>query len=135
MSRRAAANLFVLDLSRYADAAQRGHEHQVSAGNADVRRQRGALGADAFLDHLHQQFVAAAKNVLDGRFESRPAAGKELFASGGIAGFFVFIVEFGGIGPGVSAVAATAAARDYRRDRRVFPDRNRPGGSIAARCR
>ena len=69
-----AADRLVFDLPRDADPAQGGHEHQVAAGNADVGGERRALGADAFLDHLHQHLVAAAEDLLDGRLEARPAA-------------------------------------------------------------
>ena len=69
-----AADVLVLDLPRDADAAQRGHEHQIAAGNADVRRERRPLRADAFLDDLHEHFVAAAEDFLDRRLEARPAA-------------------------------------------------------------
>jgi hypothetical protein len=69
-----AAGRFVLDLPRNADPSQRGHQHQISAGNADVGRKRGPLRADAFLNNLHQHLVATAEDFLNGRFESRPAA-------------------------------------------------------------
>ena len=108
----AAAQDFVLDFPRHADASQGGHQHQVPAGNADVRGERGALAADAFLDDLHQQFVAAAEDVLDGRLETRAAAGIELFALRGVAGR-AFIVEFGGVGPGVAAVSAARPAPGF----------------------
>ncbi len=70
-----AAGLVVFDLARDADAAQGRHQHQVAAGNADVGGERGPLGADAFLDDLHQHFVAAAKDVLNRRLDARPRAG------------------------------------------------------------
>jgi hypothetical protein len=35
------------------------HEHQVAAWNADIGGQGRPLGADPFLDHLHQHLVAA----------------------------------------------------------------------------
>ena len=90
-----------------------GHQHQVAAGDADVGRERRALGADAFLDDLHEHFVAAAEDFLDGRLESRPAAE----AVGGVDGHAGrlrrFVVDF--------------VAR--RRRRRRF------GGAVRADCR
>ncbi len=68
-----AAGLVVFDLPRDAHAAQRRHQHQIAAGNADVRGERRPLGADAFLDHLHQHLVAAAEDVLDRRLDARAA--------------------------------------------------------------
>ena len=70
-----AAGVVVFDLARHADAAQRRHQHQVAAGDADVGGERRALGADAFLDDLDEHFVAAAEDVLDRRLDARPHAG------------------------------------------------------------
>ena len=75
MSRSLQADVFVLDFPRDADAAQRRHQDQVAAGNADVGRERGALGADAFLGHLDEHLVAAAEDVLNGRLDARADAG------------------------------------------------------------
>src|SRR5690606_6381814 len=66
--------VFVFDLARDADATQRRHQYDIAPGDADVGRKRGALGADALLDDLHQHFIAALKYVLDRRLESRPDA-------------------------------------------------------------
>ena len=76
MSRSDAALLVVFDLARDADAAEGRHQHQVAAGNADVGAERRALGADAFLDDLHEHFVAAAKDFLNRRLDARPAAAR-----------------------------------------------------------
>jgi hypothetical protein len=43
------------------------HEHQVAAGQGDVAGQAGALGADGFLGDLHQDFLAFAEDLIDGR--------------------------------------------------------------------
>ena len=69
-----AALAFVDDLARDADAVQPGHEHEVSAGDADVGREGRPLGADAFLDDLDQHLVAAAEDLLDRRFDQPAAA-------------------------------------------------------------
>ena len=68
-----AALAFVDDLAGHADAVEPGHQHEVSAGDADVGRQGRPLGADAFLDDLHQHLVAAAENFLDRRLDKPPA--------------------------------------------------------------
>ena len=99
-----AADGFVLDLPRDADAAQGGHEHQVAAGDADVGRERRPLGADALLDDLHEHFVAAAEDFLDRRLEARPAA------------------------EAVVARPLGARLRPLRRTRRPRPTRRRGGG-------
>ena len=62
------AGLVVLDLAADADALQSGHEHEVPAGNADVGRERRALGADPLFDDLHEHFGAALKDLLNRRF-------------------------------------------------------------------
>ena len=98
-----AAGVVVLDLARDADAAQRRHQHEVAAGNADVGGERRPLGADAFLDDLHEHFVAAAEDVLDRRLDAGPRA-----AAGG---------------------RATAAPRGRRRRRRR---RRRPPSSSSS---
>src|SRR5262249_17680262 len=68
----AAAIVVAFDFARNADAAERGHQHQVPAWNADVGRECRSLRADAFLDHLDEHFVAALKDFLDRRFDARP---------------------------------------------------------------
>ena len=73
----AAAVFVAFDLARDADAAERRHEHQVAAGDADVGGERRPFGADAFLDDLDEDFVAALEDVLDGRLEAWPDAGAE----------------------------------------------------------
>ena len=42
-----------------------GHQHAITAGQAEVSGQRRALVAAFFLDHLHQQHLAALDDVLD----------------------------------------------------------------------
>ncbi len=42
-----------------------GHEHQVTAGQADERGERRPLGAAFFLVHLHQHLLAFGDDVLD----------------------------------------------------------------------
>src|SRR5262249_15823608 len=104
-----AALLIVGDLTRNADAIEAGHQHEVSAGDADIGPQRRAFSADAFLDDLHQHFLAAAKDVLNERLgpsnagapAHAPAAGAAAPAVPVVAvawpawGRFQVIVEFG----------------------------------------
>src|SRR5207237_9550655 len=74
----AAALFLILDLARDAHLAHAGHHHQDSPGDAEVSRERGAFGADAFLDDLHDDLIAAAQAALDGRAVAAghlPAAG------------------------------------------------------------
>jgi len=52
------------------DPSQRRHQHQITAGNADVGRKRRPLGADALLDDLHQNLVASPKDVLNRGLET-----------------------------------------------------------------
>ena len=96
MSRRRRRSSSSLDLARDADAAQRRHQHQVAAGDADVGGERRALGADAFLDDLDEHFVAAAEDFLNRRLDSRADAEPLRAASAG---------------PATTAVAASTAAR------------------------
>src|SRR5262245_18926028 len=69
-----AALLVVFDLARDADAAKRRHEHEVATGNADVGAEGRAFGANAFLNNLNEDFVAAAKDFLNGRLDTRASA-------------------------------------------------------------
>src|SRR5579862_74646 len=51
-----------------ADAAAAGgigHQHRIAAGKRQIGRQRRALGAALFLDHLHQHDLAALDHLLD----------------------------------------------------------------------
>ena len=54
------------DLARNA-AAARGvrHQHRIAAGEREVGRERRALGAALFLDHLHQHDLPALDDLLD----------------------------------------------------------------------
>ena len=54
------------DLARDAAAARRvGHQHAIAAGERQIGRQRRALVAALFLDHLHQNDLAALDDFLD----------------------------------------------------------------------
>jgi hypothetical protein len=64
-----AALSFVDDLARDSHAIESRHEHEISARDADVCRERRPLGADALLDDLNQHFVAAPKDLLDRGFQ------------------------------------------------------------------
>ena len=79
-----------------------GHQHAIAAGEAEIGGQRRALVAAFFLDHLHQQHLAALDDVLDlvaaaqrlallaqfvgGAFVDRRAsrAGADLVVAGGV---------------------------------------------------
>ena len=120
-------------------AAEGGHQHEVAAGDADIGRERGALGADAFLDDLHDDFVAPAKDLLDGRLDSR-ASGTAIAALAALRSFAAFglpIVvrhDFGGIVAALTevlrldvadmqeAVAADAEVDERRLDARLQVD-------------
>src|SRR5205085_603195 len=98
-------------------AAERRHQHQIAARDADVGGERRPFAADAFLDDLHQDFVAAAKDVLNRRLDARPgshaaAANARLRAGAGVALAVAFpllvlilVAEVGLGPPGVMAVA------------------------------
>ncbi len=85
-----AAFLLIFDLAANADAAEGRHQYQIASGNADVGRERGPLGTDALFDDLHQHFVAAAKDLLNGWLESRTAT-PQLTSLGAIAIVFTII--------------------------------------------
>ncbi len=89
-----AADFVVLDLARNADASQRGHQHQVAAGNADIGRERRAFGADALFDDLDQHFVTAAKDLLDRRLDARPGTGPDTPAAAIARFVFVLFTVF-----------------------------------------
>ncbi len=55
----------VLDALRNADVRILRQEDQQPAGEAHLRRQPRALGADRVLDHLHQQRLALMQDALD----------------------------------------------------------------------
>src|SRR5690606_13528877 len=59
------AHVFVDDLSGNADAFQTRHQDQVASRDADIGAKGRALIADAFLDHLHQDFLAAFEHFLN----------------------------------------------------------------------
>src|SRR5262249_32502753 len=102
-----AALLLVGDLARHAGAVQARHQHQVTPRNADVGRQGRTLAADAFFDHLNDDFLAALEHVLD----ERPLhAGAGSAAAHGPA---VATVAAATVAPpAASAVALLARARE-----------------------
>ena len=54
------------DLAADAAAARGvGHQHAIAAGEREIGRQRRALGAALFLDHLHQHDLPALDDLLD----------------------------------------------------------------------
>ena len=59
------ADLLVLDLARDTARLVERREHQVPAGEADVRRERGPFGAGGVLGDLHQQGVASLQDPVD----------------------------------------------------------------------
>ena len=81
-----AALAFVDDLARDADAVEAGHQDEVSARDADVGREGRPLGADALLDDLDQDLVAAAEDLLDRRLDQAAAAAAPPAAAGLVDG-------------------------------------------------
>src|SRR5207248_2580858 len=63
----APALLLVLDLLADAHLAHARHHHEDPAGDGQVRAERRPLGADAFLDDLHDDLIAAPEAALDRR--------------------------------------------------------------------
>src|SRR5207237_8350793 len=57
--------IVVCDLPRHTDAVKAGHQHEITAGDADVRAQRGPFAADAFLNDLSEHLLAPPEDVLD----------------------------------------------------------------------
>ena len=58
------------DFARDAALIAVGHQHEITAGNADIGGKRRALGAHAFFDHLNEDFVAALEDFLDRRLDA-----------------------------------------------------------------
>ena len=81
-----AALALVDDLPRDADAIEAGHQHEVAARDADVGREGRALGADALLDDLDEDLVAAAEDLLDRGLERPASATGPAAAAGLLAG-------------------------------------------------
>jgi hypothetical protein len=93
------SSVFVLDFPADSDPSERRHQHQVSTWDTDVRRERWTFGPDAFLDDLHEDFIASSENLLDRWFESRATASKFTGAgraislsSLGVPSFFCFLI-------------------------------------------
>src|SRR5688572_17919353 len=104
-----AALLLVFDLAGDADSAQGRHKNQIPAGNADVRGKRGAFGTDAFLDDLHEHFIAAAKDILNWRLDARPSAARRP-AKASAAATVVAATAAAGTAASARAVAFVALA-------------------------
>ena len=49
------------------------HENKVTAGNADIRRERRAFRPDPFFNYFDENFVALLEHVLNRRFNARTA--------------------------------------------------------------
>jgi hypothetical protein len=58
---------FLFDLAGDALGIRFRHQHHVAPGQGQVGGQGRALGAALFLDHLHQNFLAAAQQIGDAR--------------------------------------------------------------------
>ena len=58
--------LVVHDLAGDAHVLDGGHEHEVAAGQGDVRGDARPLLAQGLLDHLHQHLLAGLEHLLDG---------------------------------------------------------------------
>ena len=108
-----AALLFVFDLAADAHLAHAGHHHQDSAGDGQIGAERRPLGADAFLDDLHDDLVAAAQAALDRR---AIAAGH--LAADRFLDVFALAAEVGRhqVGDVQEAVAAQAEIDERRLD-------------------
>src|SRR6185437_33579 len=78
--------------ARNAAAARRvRHQHAIAARERDVSRERGALVATFFLDHLHQDDLAALDDLLDlVMLAARPALLRTLAAKR-LRGLIVFM--------------------------------------------
>ncbi len=111
-----AAFLVVFDLLAHAHFPHAGHHHQDFAGDGEIGAERRPLGADAFLDDLHDDFVAAAQAALDGR---AIAAGH--LAADGFVDVFTAPTEVGGhqVGDVEEAVAAEAEIDERGLDGRL----------------
>ena len=55
----------IFDALRYADVGVERHQHEIAAGERDVRRQPRALGRDRIFRNLHQQRLALVHEVAD----------------------------------------------------------------------
>ena len=117
ISRRRRRCVVVVDLARDADAVEAGHQHEVAAGDADVGAERRPLGADAFLDDLDEDFLAALEDVLDERLGPAHAGPAAAAAADRRRG-----VRRAGRRRGRRRVRG----RDRRRGRRDRPPRSRP---------
>ena len=62
-----AALFIIFDLAADAHLLEPRHHHENAAGNGQIGAERRALGADAFLDDLHDDLIAAAQAALNGR--------------------------------------------------------------------
>ena len=98
-----------------------GHEHQVTAGDADVGAQGRALGADAFLDDLDEHFLAASEDVLDGRLDAGPGAGPRPRGGGGTSSSQLGVV-----------VSSSSASRRRRGGRERLAGLDGPRRIVAA---
>src|SRR5205807_2960774 len=103
----AAALVVVGNLARHADAVQPGHQHEVAAGDADVGAQRRTLGADALLDDLDEDLLAALEEVLDERLGPAEARAGEAPAAARAAP--VGPAPVAPVAPAPAVVAAPAA--------------------------
>ena len=66
-----AAKVFVRYLARNADVLKMRHEDKITAGNADIRRERRALRTNPFFNHFDENFVALLEHVLNRRLNAR----------------------------------------------------------------
>ena len=98
-----AALVLVVHLAADADLVHLRHHHEEAPRDGDVAREGRALGADAFLEHLHDDLLAALERFLDGR---TVAAGDLLAdALGALLAGEVLRVEVGDVEEAVLALA------------------------------
>ena len=76
----AVALLRVVDPPGDAEVIHLGHVHEIAARQADERGDPRPLGAERLLRHLHEDLLALAEHVLDGRDHATLARGRGLGA-------------------------------------------------------
>ena len=103
-----AAALLVVDLARDADIVHVGHHHEQAAGDREVARDGGTLRAEALLEDLHRDLLAAAERVLHHRTRTARDLAADLLGARGrvaLAAREVLRVEVGDVEEAVRAFA------------------------------
>ena len=103
-----AAALLVVDLARDADIVHVGHHHEQAAGDREVACDGRALRAEALLEDLHRDLLAAAERVLHHRTRTARDLAADLLGALGrvaLAAREVLRVEVGDVEEAVRAFA------------------------------